>query len=149
MDRFVTPKCWRISARNNCIKEISISGARLTPIYFIVIASPLRSAFRHQPDLPAREFQDGAFLVGKHDRARTACHGPPILDCASAHVDKSKSDEGRFARMTAVTSPKNSFSPGRRLTPIMMRSCFPFFASVRIAFAVLARRTVCVLIFKL
>ena len=36
---------------------------------------PAQVGVRHQPHLPARELQNGAILVGEHDRADTAAAG--------------------------------------------------------------------------
>jgi hypothetical protein len=64
---------------------------------------PAQVGVSHQPDLPAREFQNGTFLVGKHNRADAAAERKARAGCAV--------DAGNVRRALDVTHPAVEHGP--------------------------------------
>src|SRR6188472_860939 len=82
-----TPATWMAPPR--CFQTRSRNHERLgAPSAFAKLPHRDRKSaqvgIRHQPDLPARELENGALLVGEHDRADAADDGKA---CASGGVD--------------------------------------------------------------
>src|SRR5262249_42371101 len=109
----------------------------------------------HAGDIPHQGNDSPGVLVGHQPQGRllwrqpddvtllattVADHGRPYqrtgrgnVPSFSGQLATNMIDPGDFSSTPAAVSPKNSLSPERRLTPMTIRSCPSFFASVRMA----------------